>query len=722
MPELGALTFDIGMNTAEFERGAQNVDAMLRQLLGGAFQQFAQAVEGIAQNLLGVTNAGGDMSTALTQSGQEAARALQTVNDSTKDVERQTQSSANRTATLWEGAARRIEFSMKTAFRSFIGPMAAIFGIQRMFSQYTSTADRLGKFAKDFDPSLKVADIQAWSEATIRQGGSAEAFQGTVQMLNRQMQMFGVKGKKGASMGGGFIKSILDDLKIKPTENGKVKDVFKLMTEISGVAEKMDKTKFNGLMSRLRVDRGTMRLLRMGRSEMEKLIERQKALGGVTEQDTEIAANFNNAIADLAQVFKAFAAVIMRTVTPMLTALSNSLTWLFVKINEHQELLKALVVFMIGPLSGRAFSLVHRWIGRLVTAIVTGAPKIISSITAIKFSVASLKTVVAGLWALFGGFVIEDIFGYFTGKASLTGAIVYKVKGWGKKFHAWCEELDAWIRNKITALRDFFRNKLTGWMPDSLKKMLGLMERTPEEEKVHQEAEEYQRLQAKENPGGIPESAEVANERWERAKKNVAERAEKEKDPATPEFQKRHVQRVNDLYWELLRADNNGDMADVDALRKQAEKEIAELEAKEAAAWSSAPKAVTGDVGIEKAKAPAGIGADALKNSAIADDAFGNNALGVLSQISDNLKIAVSQSAAEAIEPVVNDQREVKIDVQQNVTQNVSTNDPQGLADGVVAPMKDKAKGAWGGVLNWLNSGQNNVGGGTVYSELKSGT
>jgi len=532
MPELDSLTFDIGMNTTEFEQGAQNIEAVLRQLMGGAFQSLAQATEGIAQSLLGVVGNGDAMGSALTQSGNAATTAIQNVTKATRNTEAQTQTTTSRIGALWEMAARRISFSMRSAMSSFVGPLAAIFGIHQLFSQYTRTADRLGKFAHDFDPSLKIEDLQAWGEATTRQGGSSEAFQASLKMLNRQMQMFGVKGKKGTPMGGGFIKSILDEMKIKPTENGKVKDVLKILTEISGAAEKMDKATFSGLASKLRLDQGTIRLLRMGRSEMEKLIERQKALGGYTEKDAKITANFNDALADLTQVFRVLAAVVLRTVTPVLTAVANVLTNLIVILRQHGDAIKTILLLIAGQYLYGVFPrliLSFKTIGLQLTGLYWKYFNILSRTTAatvvslktITFSVATLKAAFMSLFSLLAAFVlpfvIEDIFSFFQGKVSYTGDLVYEVKTWPRKIENAINSITDKIKKAAKELLDTlkkyweeFLDWVTGKLPEPVRKMLGIGRTKEEQARVDAvtQSVESARQKAQENGGSLMDASD----------------------------------------------------------------------------------------------------------------------------------------------------------------------------------------------------------------------
>lgn len=685
---LEALTFDIQLDTTAFEQGVRNVEAILQQLIGGTFQSMGQSVSGIAQNLLGIGTAGGEMSTALTTGGDAAATALQNVQNATRNVETQTQGTALKVESLWTNTARRIEFSMRQALRSFIGPVAAVFGVSSVFSQYTGTADRLGKFAQSMD--INLADLQGWSEAAIRAGGSAEGFQGSLRSLNRQLQMMsattGKKGKKsGASAGGmmgGGLGQLLKEMKIKTKENGKTKDVFQLLTEIAGGAEKMDKQAFAGLAMRSRIDQGTIQLLQKGRAEVERLVERQKKLGVYTEEDTKTAERFKDAVADLSQVFKSFAAIIMRVVTPVITMIADGLVEVIAFINQNQMVIKAFVIFLGGQLFGKLFL----WIRGLkvfsIQTITEVTAKFIAACTAWRAHLASLTLSWGTLKAAIGGvlhllatfvlpFVIEDIFAFFQGKVSYTGDIVYKVQGWIAKGKKAVELIKDKLKKAWEEIMNFFEEKwlaLLNKLPEGVRKALGV---------------------------GL-----------------------------TPEEQKQ--KRIEDKELELLWRDEyrgNREKAHADAVKfvededAKAAKNAPKTPAKESASAQSATAAKTEEKPEDVTPRESVTGRAAMEAKGATLDANANgdqNGLGeYLKKISENVAamymnfaIMASQNAENGIAPVNIDQKKnIKVDQVVNLTQNNTTENPKELADGAIAPVKKGFLGMWDNLVANRDSG-----------------
>lgn len=799
MPALEALTFDIDLNTSAFEQGAHNVEAILQNLLGGAFHNLALSVENISQNLLGLSGSGAQMSAALSESGQSAVAALTNVSsagsqmgnaltegaqqtttaltetgnaaqqmaallsqsggealeslkalyvdltqqgqsgaeamnalmgvitqggqtntevlnaliasltqtgqsgaeamekltaaltqsgnvgvefmkslqDAISRVGVQAQATANQTATFWEATAKRIEFSMRTALRSFIGPMAAVFGISSMFREYTSTADRLGKFAKTFDPTANIEDIQSWGEAAKRSGGSIEGFQMSLRSLNRQLQMGTVSGKKGGGVGGG-LGALLKEMKISAKENGKTKDVFRLLTDIAGGAEKMGSGRFAGLAAAARLDQGTIQLLQKGRAEVEKLVERQRALGTYTKEDAKIAADFNDAIADLMQVFKAFAAVIMRTVTPVLSAVAQALTEIFAFFRKHSPLL-------LGFLSVLAFHIRSKLIPAFIATKVQGLGMIGAIKTAGLSAMAALK---ASWMSLAAAFVIpvlfEEIAALFDPKTEGALEILFM------QLEIWIYDLADIIKSvwedTIDYLKkewDAFIEEITAWMPEPVKRFLGLKKKTQEEQKQADITKIAEDLRVKENPADVPEDADKVKDRYARAEQiyNQQQMPTVKIEQKPRALSKEDFENKVQIEWQkrIDEDPNAGIGLDLAALKDEVRKELS--------AKYQAPPSADETLSMQNL----------------------GEALGKLSQIGAGLTVGVSHDASAAVTPVVNQKSEVKIDSDLHLTQNITTNDPQELANNVATPLRRATSDAFGQIVTPWNNGNSIV-------------
>ena len=271
------------------------------------------------------------------------------------DYERGMNEVEDRTRQFSERAPREVERGLNSIeqrfgatfqgiFRTFIAPLTAALGTMGIFSQYTQTADRIGKTAARIGASAE--DLQAFGEAAKRAGGSVEGFISSFESLNGQIQRMQAMGGKGR------LTPILEQLGISATENGKAKDTFQILRELASASERIGKQKFAGLARFLGLDQGTIMLLQSGRVAMDELIARQRALGVYTKEDFEITAKFNNAISDLQQSFRAMAAPILQVITPALTTLAKWLTKIVQTFREHQGFIVAGLTVIAATMSG----------------------------------------------------------------------------------------------------------------------------------------------------------------------------------------------------------------------------------------------------------------------------------------------------------------------------------------------------------------------------------
>ena len=242
---------------------------------------------------------------------------------------------AQRVAGQLDAAGKRMADNFLAPFKGIFATLIGAMGVASAVNQYNAEADAIGKLADSLDVAIE--DLGAWSEAAARAGGSAQAFQGTLSTLNRQIQM-------AAAMGKGPGAMMLDELGIAYKDtSGKARDALEVMRDLAGKAENMSKQEFAGLAQKLGIDRGTIMLLQSGRASLDELIARQKSLGVYTKEDAEIAAKANDAMADFQQVLKAFAAGLLRVVVPALTFVTDKLTNVINFLRQHRPFVLAII-------------------------------------------------------------------------------------------------------------------------------------------------------------------------------------------------------------------------------------------------------------------------------------------------------------------------------------------------------------------------------------------
>lgn len=215
--------------------------------------------------------------------------------------------------------------------RNLIAPLTSALAVRSLFGNYLKGADALGKASQRL--GVNGEELQAWGEAAKRAGGSSDAFQGSIQQLNRGIQEFKTLGEgrsKKVLEAMGFTQSSFDAAK------GGTADVFEVLTKLSEKAEGMDKMQFNAFASKLGLDQGTISLLQQGSKGLEEAIRRQKEFGTYSERDMEITARFNDTIDDMNQSFQAASAIVLRVVVPVLTKFSEKTTEAINFMRDHE--------------------------------------------------------------------------------------------------------------------------------------------------------------------------------------------------------------------------------------------------------------------------------------------------------------------------------------------------------------------------------------------------
>ena len=397
------------------------------------------------------------------------------------DYERGMNEVEDRTRQFSERAPRDVERGLNSIeqrfgatfqgiFRTFIAPLTAALGTMGIFSQYTQTADRIGKTAARIGASAE--DLQAFGEAAKRSGGSVEGFISSFESLNGQIQRMQAMGGKGR------LTPILKQLGISTTENGKAKDTFQILRELAGASERIGKQKFAGLARFLGLDQGTIMLLQSGRVAMDELIARQRALGVYTKEDFEITAKFNDAISDLQQSFRAMAAPILQVITPALTTLAKWLTNIVQTFREHQGFIVAGLTIIAATMSGVLLKAATALGAALMPLL--GPIAAIAALGAIFDEIATYaeggETAFQGLWEAIGtpedfkavGNAVQDFasgaWETISGLAKdVGGAFVDVVGEWGKSFdvNAFVEQLStAWdrIKDALAPLETAFKS------------------------------------------------------------------------------------------------------------------------------------------------------------------------------------------------------------------------------------------------------------------------
>ena len=275
------------------------------------------------------------------------------------------------------------------------GSIASLVGLSTVTAGILNEAarvDQLGKFADTIGQNIE--EIDAWGQVVARNGGTAEGFQGTLKGLTDSLTELQLTGAGPAA-------DVLARFGISARDaGGGLKSAFDLLPEIADSFEGLSKAESLKFGQQLGLDQGTILTLQQGRFEVDQMVRRQKELGVATEEDAEIAREFNTAWKDTSQVFSSVFREIGVSVLPVLSDMLVGVQSFVQFMQDNEGLVE-------GIFSGMAVVLTAKL-----------APALLSTV----FSPAGAAIALIALFAL----LYDDVKAFLSGNDSLIGQISEK--------------------------------------------------------------------------------------------------------------------------------------------------------------------------------------------------------------------------------------------------------------------------------------------------------
>ena len=276
-----------------------------------------------------------------------------------------------------EAAVGKFKGFLSSMWAQISGPLMGAFAIGGSVSSFISNSMSAGELAEKL--KVDVEEIQIWSGAMDRAGGSASGLQSTIEKLN-------ASGKA----------------------NG---DVFGTLMGLAEKAEHMSKEAFVEHAKRLEIDEKTIEVLAQGKKALEAHLKRQEELGVYTKEDAEQSKKFKQGLADLLQAWDGLTSFIGRFAVPVMSAVAGVLTSIVANLRRHTPVVvaaigavgAALAFKLMPPLKelpklvagvSRAFL---RWLP--FVAIIAGIALLVDDLYAY---VSGGKSAFAEFWSIFG--------------------------------------------------------------------------------------------------------------------------------------------------------------------------------------------------------------------------------------------------------------------------------------------------------------------------------
>lgn len=315
--------------------------------------------------------------------------------------------SATDTTDSVESMAGEFVAAGKSALGAVAG-VAALVGMVANLRMKAQQLDELGKFSELVGES--VGDIDAWSQAVIRAGGSSDSFQQSIKSLNEKLYDTAIKGTSE-------ILPFFNQLGISITDtNGRAKKTLDILPELASAFEGLTKRESAGLGQKLGLDEGTVRLLQKGSAEVASQIALMQKYGVASEKATKLSADFNDRLSNISQVFSYMNQQLLVDVLPSINWLLDGFTEVAMWVSDNQALVEG---FFIG-------------VG--LAALKFAVPAMISLATTVWLALAPFLLIGAAVLAVGAAFAIiyDDVQAFMNGQNSFLGEMVEKYPIVGK--------------------------------------------------------------------------------------------------------------------------------------------------------------------------------------------------------------------------------------------------------------------------------------------------
>lgn len=281
-------------------------------------------------------------------------------------------------------AENTIGASVKTITSTILAPLAAGFAFGSIVGDFVKTGLELRKMSTNL--KMNVVDIQAWQGAVRASGEDVGAFMSSLGKIEETL-----KRVRMSRWGGNFR---VMGVQVRDA-NGQLKDAGQIMQDIAAKADKMDPRRFALYAKRFGFDDSTIRMLQKGSKELGILLGKYKALA-LTQEDTDIAAQYDLAQFNLSKTFQAVAAIMMRIFVPAITFVTDKMAAFVNFLREHEPF----VIAFFATLAAVALPFLAKIAIAAGAALLPFLPLILI-VSAIAFLIDDLWTYVAGGPSLF---------------------------------------------------------------------------------------------------------------------------------------------------------------------------------------------------------------------------------------------------------------------------------------------------------------------------------
>ena len=433
---IDSLLITIGVDPSGVQQGIQTVDQALKTIDSTVKQTAGTLTEGLKPNTdtSGLQKLGAE--TQLAESAlREADATARRVGDSMSQA-------LKKPGEAMQGTARLIE-SVKGFLGGFIAPLAGAVAIGGMFGNFISQGTQLSALSSKLGRDVR--DLDAWGAAVEQAGGSASAFQSTLDSFDKGM-------REAAVSGGGGNLEMLYLLGIRATDaRGKLRSLTDILPDLAKRIEGMSNARSRTILEKMGLDDGTIMLLQKGGKAVEDLMRDMRDFA-YTKRDADAADAFSGAMAGLGRAGQSTANILFRALVPIVVRLSDAAKEFFRVLVQHEPF----VLSFFAVLTAASMKFLLAW----------AANPVVLSILAIIAVIGALALVIDDLYAYTqgGGSRWKDFWAQFG-----TGEEI------SRKLSASWEALKAIGKGVFEGLKDFLKlfDSAVGYVRPVLDLVLG---------------------------------------------------------------------------------------------------------------------------------------------------------------------------------------------------------------------------------------------------------
>lgn len=365
LDDLGKALHEINKNIVE-----------LAEMFSGAFKDIAASV-----------NKGNDQ---LSDFQSNVSDSLSTINKSVIGVG--AMATATKKLNQNTNNLKRSWASVSTDIKRGLAAFGGLGLIKKGYNNFMGGAD-IGFLSNDIGESIE--DIQAYSQAVTKMGGSVDATRGSMKELAMRLRDVGTEGNMQAAVALGRL-----GISFHKADGG-IRKASDVLADFSNAVQGLDAATAKRRGNELGLDDATIRFLRQNNTLVMEQLELEKKRLAFSRQDIEMSLKAKKAYAEFKQSLLSVSNMAIRYLVPVIEKMTRGLMSITEWMRRHEHFVKAFFLGFASVIGGVLLPI----LGRLAVAnAVAFAPiyAALAAVTALALLYDDFKTWQSGGDSFFG--------------------------------------------------------------------------------------------------------------------------------------------------------------------------------------------------------------------------------------------------------------------------------------------------------------------------------